>query len=42
MPKAVRAALVNALQTGGDMVIDDAEAYVSHMELKGRYKQETW
>lgn len=42
MPKAVRSALVNAIETGGGLGSHDAEAYIEEMEKSGRYKQETW
>ena len=42
MPKAVRSALVNAIETGGGVNADEAEAYIGRMEQSGRYKQETW
>ncbi|KAF2232648.1 NADPH dependent diflavin oxidoreductase-like protein 1 [Viridothelium virens] len=42
MPKAVRAALAKAIETGGDINPAEAEAYIVQMEQTGRYKQETW
>ncbi|KAL8946140.1 MAG: hypothetical protein Q9222_007425 [Ikaeria aurantiellina] len=42
MPKAVRAAIVTALQSSSDMDEDAANAYLQAMEKEGRYKQETW
>ena len=50
MPKAVREALVDVLSSSNTENMhshlpntrDEAEAYLSLMEKKGRYKQETW
>jgi sulfite reductase alpha subunit-like flavoprotein len=42
MPQAVREALIEAFQTGGDMARETAEAYLVGLEKSGRYKQETW
>jgi sulfite reductase alpha subunit-like flavoprotein len=42
MPQAVREALIEAFQTHGPMIREEAEAYLVAMEKSGRYKQETW
>ena len=42
MPTAVRVALVEVFQDYGGMNQTAAEAYLTQMEKKGRYKQETW
>lgn len=42
MPKAVRQALKDALQTARDMSAENAESLLLHLEKSGRYKQETW
>nr|OQO32197.1 hypothetical protein B0A51_00566 [Rachicladosporium sp. CCFEE 5018] len=42
MPKGVREALLDVVETEGTMTRTDAEAYLDGMEKQGRYKQETW
>ena len=42
MPTAVRAALVDIFQDGGEMDQAAADAYIERLEKNGRYKQETW
>lgn len=42
MPKAVRQALKEALQTATGVSPDDAETLLLQLEKSGRYKQETW
>lgn len=47
MPEAVREALVEAFQHGGESIEEpisreEAEEYMTEMEKIGRYKQETW
>ncbi|KAL8689373.1 MAG: hypothetical protein Q9224_004653, partial [Gallowayella concinna] len=42
MPQAVRAALVEIFQIGGNISSSAAENYLQILEREGRYKQETW
>ena len=47
MPQAVREALIEAFQNGGETDAErfsreEAEEYLLGMEKSGRYKQETW
>lgn len=42
MPQAVREALTAALQKGGNMNQDVAQAYLATMDKENRYKLETW
>ena len=42
MPDAVRAAVVEALQSDGQMSAAVAETFVQELERRGRYQSETW